>query len=150
METCKTTHNAIFRLVLFQLPYAGDVQHFAMPSLEDHVIPDSTVCEELIDALMLGDDDLVCDRIPNPYIRLYNKTIGERAVDTACTGVATIRSIGGNDPISTPQHILDAAGPMINAFYDTFPLENVETPKNDGKNGKNKKPKGPVSARDFM
>jgi ATP-dependent DNA helicase 2 subunit 2 len=150
LETCKTTNKPIFRLVLFQLPYAGDVQHFAMPSLDEHVNTESTVCEELIDALMLGDDDLVCDRIPNPHIRLYNKTIGERAVDPSSTGVATIRSIGGNDPMSTPQHILDAAAPMVNAFYDTFLLEAVETSKSDGKNGKNRKRKGPVSARDFM
>jgi hypothetical protein len=52
--------------------------------------------------------------------------------------------------MSTPQHILDAAAPMVNAFYDTFLLEAVETSKSDGKNGKNKKRKGPVSARDFM
>ena len=70
------------QLFLVQLPFAGDVRQLAMPSLpETNNEEKSNACDELIDALMLPDDVLRSDTVPNPGIRSFRKTVVSKAVD---------------------------------------------------------------------
>ena len=70
-----------------QLPFADDVRKFNMLPLEVST-EDSTearACDNLIDSLMLPPDALRSERIANPAIRSFRKTIKNRAVDQQST-----------------------------------------------------------------
>ncbi|KAL3912462.1 MAG: hypothetical protein SGARI_001143 [Bacillariaceae sp.] len=74
------------RLVIMQLPYAGDVKGFLqLPSLDSVAATENqtatTACDDLIDNLMLSDDALDHSTVPNPKIRSFYKTVISRVID---------------------------------------------------------------------
>lgn len=114
-----------FRLFLIQLPFAGDVRQLIMPSLPETNKAEDKVCDQLIDALTLPKDVLRSDKIANPGLRSFHKTVVGRAVNPNCQVIST-REKGPEDPMSTPKEILDGAKAGLAAFRNTFTLEKVQ------------------------
>ena len=115
------------RLYLVQLPFAKEVNILSMASLDDSVCTaaEATVADDLIDSMMLPDDCLRSEKIANPAVRSYNKTLIDRAINPKAP-LAFTRVKGPKDPMSTPQDIIEKAKDAIDAFLTTFPTRPEE------------------------
>lgn len=128
------------RLYLVQLPFAKDVNVFSMAPLEDHPDEvDAAKCDALIDSLMLPDDCLQSEKIGNPAVRSFNKTLIDRAIDPNAP-LAFTRSKGPDDPMSCPAEIKERAKGAINAFLTAFPTRPEEVSQKGNKKGTGSKP----------
>ena len=123
------------RLYLVQLPFAKDVNVFSMAPLEDHPDEvDAAKCDALIDSLMLPDDCLQSEKIGNPAVRSFNKTLIDRAIDPNAP-LAFTRSKGPDDPMSCPAEIKESAKGAIDAFLTAFPTRPDEVSQKGNKKG---------------
>jgi ATP-dependent DNA helicase 2 subunit 2 len=128
------------RLYLVQLPFAKDVNGFSMAPLEDHPGEvDAAKCDALVDSLMLPDDCLQSEKIGNPAVRSFNKTLIDRAIDPNAP-LAFTRSKGPDDPMSCPAEIKERAKDAIGAFLTTFPTRPEEVSQKGNKKGTGSKP----------
>lgn len=107
-------------LLVFQLPFRGDVAGLTRPPLPPPDHSKVQVCEDLIDALRLDDKDLDHTKIPNPLLRSYWKTVLARVYDVN-QPVISVRS-KDNDEMTTPAETLERAKPALKSFYDAFEL----------------------------
>ena len=121
------------RLYLVQLPFAKDVNTFCMAPLDDETNEvDASKCDALIDSLMLPDDCLQSEKIGNPAVRSFNKTLIDRAIDPNAP-LAFTRSKGPNDPMSCPADIKERAKGAIDAFLSAFPTRPEEVSQKGNK-----------------
>ena len=128
------------RLYLVQLPFAKDVNVFSMAPLEDHPDEvDAAKCDALIDSLMLPDDCLQSEKIGNPAVRSFNKTLIDRAIDPNAP-LAFTRSKGPDDPMSCPAEIKERAKGAIDAFLTAFSTRPEEVSQKGNKKGTGSKP----------
>lgn len=110
-------------LVLVQLPYCGDVQKLLTRPLDEHVISaHESVCDDLIEALMLPAEALDSTLIPNPAIRSFRRTLVQRAIHPECT--TTVAEARGEWFNVTN---LDEAQPAIDKFRECFPVLKTKT-----------------------
>jgi hypothetical protein len=107
-------------LVVLKLPFRGDVAALSKPSFGAHEKSKEKICDDLIDALRLNEDQLDYTEIGNPYIRSYWKTVIERVMDPKHE-IVTARNESNND-MAIPTDKLKRAKPALEAFYDSFPL----------------------------
>ena len=117
------------RLYFVQLPFAKDLQILTMQPLDDVAGSNSRaqICDDLIDSLMLPDECMNHEKVPNPAVRSFNKTLIERSIDPSAD-IATTRSKATNssmseDTISTPSIILKKAEEKIDLFLNSFKLQ---------------------------
>lgn len=117
------------RLYFVQLPFAKDLQILTMQPLDDVAGSNSRaqICDDLIDSLMLPDECMNHEKVPNPAVRSFNKTLIERSIDPSAD-IATTRSKATNssmseDTISTPSTILKKAEEKIDLFLNSFKLQ---------------------------
>jgi hypothetical protein len=119
------------RLFFIQLPFADDVMKFNKGILDaslDEDSPESRVCDNLIDSLMLSPETLRSEQIANPAIRAFHKTIKNRAIDPSSTSIISARHHPSGDHMSTPSEVLKRAATSLEAFRTTFPRERVVEP----------------------
>jgi ATP-dependent DNA helicase 2 subunit 2 len=107
-------------LVVLKLPFRGDVAALSKPSFGAHEKSKEKICDDLIDALRLNEDQLDYTEIGNPQIRSYWKTVIERVMDPKHE-IVTARN-ESNDDMAIPTENLKRAKPALEAFYDSFPL----------------------------
>jgi hypothetical protein len=107
-------------LIIFKLPYMGDVAVPGRIPFEEHDQSKEKVCDDLIDALTLEGDQLEYTRIANPMIRSYWKTVVARIKDPEHE-LVTVRN-EKVDEIATPKKVLEGANGGLDAFYESFPL----------------------------
>ncbi|CAJ1954548.1 unnamed protein product [Cylindrotheca closterium] len=107
-------------LIIFKLPYMGDVVVPGRIPLEEHDKSKEKVCDDLIDALTLEGDQLDYTRIANPMIRSYWKTVVARVKDPEHELVMARNE--KEDEIATPEKVLEGAKGALDAFYESFPL----------------------------
>jgi ATP-dependent DNA helicase 2 subunit 2 len=137
-------------LVFLQLPFQGDVPPFslmeAFEPTEDTA--KQTASDDLIDALMLPDKALDYTHIPNPYLRSFHQTVVQRVLNPECP-VVSVR-LEQDDPMATPDDVLERAKPALQTFRKQFPLTKVSN-QNTAQNGTtgSKRRKGPATYRDF-
>mmetsp|Transcript_92945 Transcript_92945/g.189327 ORF Transcript_92945/g.189327 Transcript_92945/m.189327 type:complete len:271 (-) Transcript_92945:782-1594(-) len=116
------------RLIILQLPFAGDVRypHLEHPEFDganDKNDPRATCCDDLIDSLMLPCDALDYKQTPNHKVRSFYKTVVNRVLDENCGVAATrIDPVSGTDSMDTPAEVKTKAEPAVAAFYKTFRL----------------------------
>lgn len=128
------------RLYLVQLPFAKDVNVFSMAPLEDHPDEvDAAKCDALIDSLMLPDDCLQSEKIGNPAVRSFNKTLIDRAIDPNAP-LAFTRCKGPDDPMSCPAEIKERAKSAIKSFLTAFPTRPEEVSQKGNRKGTGSKP----------
>jgi len=133
-------------LVFLQLPWQGDVPVRPLPNFEPSKDPSKqTVCDDLIESLLIPDDALNYTQIPNPAIRSFHQTVIQRVLDPKCPVVASRPS--ESDSMETPRETLERAKPALTAFRKAFPLSKV---KNSDTERKSKRKRGPLSYRDFV
>jgi hypothetical protein len=114
-------------LVFLELPYAIDVKSMEMESLDDYIVDSttsskaSTVCDNLIDSLMLPKGTLESGQVPNPFLRSWNQSVMKRVVDSSAE-LVHCRQSEGNYPMKPPPAVVELAKPAIKDFFDTFPL----------------------------
>jgi hypothetical protein len=110
------------RLALLQLPFCGDVQKLTTLPLHDYVTPaKQSVCDDLIDALLLPPDVLDSAQIPNPAIRSFRRTLVQRAIQGGTTR-PIVEARG--EWFDVPN--LDRAQPALKKFRQTFPIKTVK------------------------
>eukprot|EP00980_Cylindrotheca_fusiformis_P028390 scaffold22596_cov131-Cylindrotheca_fusiformis.AAC.19 len=107
-------------LVILKLPFRGDVSALSKPSFGPYDMSKEKVCDDLIDALRLEENQLDSTEIANPFIRSYWKTVIERVTDPNHE-LVTARS-ESNDDMGISKEQLKRAKPALEAFYDSFPL----------------------------
>ena len=121
------------RLYLVQLPFAKDINTFCMQPLDDEPNEvNASKCDTLIDSLMLPDDCLQSEKIGNPAVRSFNKTLIDRAIDPNAP-LAFTRSKGPDDPMSCPADIKERAKGAIDAFLSAFPTRPEEVSQKGNK-----------------
>eukprot|EP00536_Pseudo-nitzschia_multiseries_P003982 jgi/Psemu1/64406/estExt_Genemark1.C_640009 len=118
------------RLIIVQLPFAGDVRYprLEFPAENNNNDNDTraapaaaSCCDDLIDALMLPDDALNYQQIPDHRVRSFYKTVVKRVLDRNCDVVPTrIDPDTGIDAMDTPPEIRIKAEPAVAAFYERF------------------------------
>jgi len=174
-----TTHRPPTRLVFLQLPFAGDVKRFSMKPLDDYVIESDNndnnndnknnnnnntelakCTDDLIFALLLPNNVLCNEQIPNPFLRSYHKTIVKRALDPKSKTIVSVRSEDEDTGMKTPSNILDSAKPTLERFRKIFPhrVQKIMDEKEDDNNNsggglynfKGKKKKNQLTFRDFL
>jgi len=119
------------RLFYVQIPFAGDLQALSMsPFEETSDIEEETVCDTLIDSLMLPKDSLRSNRIANPAIRAFNNTVTNRALDES-SGIVNSRRVrrGTSESMSTPVGLLKNAETQCQRFREIFPTIDKEDSK---------------------
>ena len=130
-------------LTFLQLPFAGDVKQLTLLNFEEILKEDSSnekqqktkACDDLIDGLMLPDD--LSGKVPSPFLRSWNQTKLNRAIDPEAP-LVLIRETAKDDPMVTPPDILAKAGPALERYTESFPLQvqKTVTSKQGGKKGR--------------
>ena len=120
------------RLMMMQLPFSADARiPWIEQKKEEEKNPQTeSICDELIDNLMLPDDALDYEHMPNHKIRSFYKTVVKRVLEDKCDVVST-RIVNGMDPMDTPDEIKEKAKPAVLNFYESFDLKKV--PADTGK-----------------
>ena len=119
-------------LVMFELPFAGDVANLSSLSPLDDVQVSETssksqACDALIDSLMLPAEALDYRHIPNPHVRSYHKNVIRLALDPNAEMISVRDE--EDDPMTTPQALLKAAEPALKKFRTEFPMSLVDKNK---------------------
>jgi ATP-dependent DNA helicase 2 subunit 2 len=115
------------RLMMMQLPFSADARiPWIEKRKEEEKNPQTeSICDELIDNLMLPDDVLDYEHIPNHRIRSFYKTVVKRVLEDKCDVVST-RIANGMDPMDTPNEIKEKAKPAVRTFYESFDLKKIQ------------------------
>ncbi|OEU15360.1 SPOC domain-like protein [Fragilariopsis cylindrus CCMP1102] len=115
------------RLMMMQLPFSADARiPWIEQKKEEEKNPQTeSICDELIDNLMLPDDALDYEHMPNHKIRSFYKTVVKRVLEDKCDVVST-RIVNGMDPMDTPNKIKEKAKPAVLNFYESFDLKKVQ------------------------
>jgi len=115
------------RLMMMQIPFSADARIPWIEKKEEEEKNPQTesICDELIDNLMLPDDALDYEHTPNHKIRSFYKTVVKRVLEDKCDVVST-RIVNGMDPMDTPNEIKEKAKPAVRTFYESFDLKKVQ------------------------
>ena len=129
-------------LLFVPMPFSDDMTNLAMNPLTSAIDESAEkICSDFIDAFTLPPDVLNSESIPNPSIRAFRKTMIQRAIDPNKNndGICTARqSHDGDveDPMVTPQYIVEKGRGELKKLRDSFPLKVVEHVASDGKKKK--------------
>lgn len=115
-------------LLFQQMPFSDDVKPLnlsSLPTVSDECV---SVCDDLIDSLMILDKHTLCNSdIPNPLIYNFYKSLLNRVVGDPSFPPGR-NYLKNPDPMSTPENVLDSAKDEIEKFWNTFELKKVKQP----------------------
>ena len=155
------------RLLMMSVPFGDEARSFGLPSFEDILggkedsgsesddeeekkkrRTKAEASDKLVKSLMLPDDAVCSENIRHPYLRLFHRTILNRAMNRNPTSEEDLprgRDVAGIDPMLTPYDVLERAKPALDEFRQAFPLKKKKIKKIS-----TAKVRGPLTHTEFL